>query len=61
MWLHLKNSPELQPNRITNDEDNYKSSIEKAGPKPLLIEKKSCEHILHPPILPNRYKRLAKS
>jgi len=57
MWWHLKNvSPEPQPNRITNDEDNYKSSIVRVKPELLLIANKklkiysSPRHIAKPPV-----------
>jgi len=42
------------PNRITDDEDNYKCSIIKAKPGLLLIETKSRGSIRRPAILPNR-------
>jgi hypothetical protein len=49
--------PEPQPNRITNDEDNYKSSIVKVKPGLLLITNKkmriysSPRHIAKPPVM----------
>jgi hypothetical protein len=54
MWRHLKKvRPEPQPNRITNDEDNYKSSIVKVKPGLLLISEKDedlfvCQHSSKP-------------
>jgi hypothetical protein len=58
MWRYLKNvSPEPQPNRITNDEDNYKSSIVKVKPGLLLIANKKMRiyswprHIAKPPVV----------
>jgi hypothetical protein len=58
MWRHLKIvSPEPKPNRITNDEDNYKSSIVKVKPGLLLISEQNAEnifvarHIAKPPVV----------
>jgi hypothetical protein len=42
-------SPEPQPKRITNDEDNYKSSIVKVKPGLLLISEQKAENIFVAP------------
>ena len=61
MWRYLKIvQPEPKPNRITNDEDNHKSSIVKVKPGLLLIAKKklriysSPRHIAKPNVCVQR-------
>ena len=50
MWRYLKIvSPEPQPNRITNDEDNNKSSIVKVKPGLLLISEQKVENMFVAP------------
>ena len=39
-WSLYSSSPELKPNKITNDEDKNKSPIELRLPEPLLIANK---------------------
>jgi len=39
-WNFITSSPELKPNKITDDEDKNKSSIEFGQPEPLLIANK---------------------
>ena len=39
-WNFIMSSPELKPNKITDDEDKNKSQIELRLPEPLLIANK---------------------